>query len=235
MENNLESGKAKDTGAALADTGASTNNESIVNVLAILSDGKTTMRGPSGTGFIVDYDKAEQCTVATSLHAIIPDSRAPLASIEVTGADGKKYPAHFAEVDRPHDLALLTLDGVSKTDSVCKHLPLADDLNNLKAGDSVTRLTRSRWGDASQNVGSFSFSAKRDDIELVKLEGEDFNRSVMVFDLYNNRGVDLGGSPILNSEGKVIAIHGGGLDGKTSVATPVDSLQTLLKVEHGKH
>ena len=89
MENNFESGKANDTGAALADTGASTNNESIVNVLAILSDGKTRMRGPSGTGFIVDYDKAEQCTVATSLHAIIPDSRAPLASIEVTGADGK--------------------------------------------------------------------------------------------------------------------------------------------------
>lgn len=233
MENNFGL-KTEDASSAQADNSASRNDESIVNVLAILSDGKTTMRGPSGTGFIVNYEKTDKCTVATSLHAVIPDSRAPLASIEVTGADGKKYPAQFARLDRPHDLALLTLEGVKNTDSACKPLPLADDLNNLKAGDSVTRFTRSRWGDSSQNVGSFSFSAKRDDIELVKLEGEDFNRSVMVFDLYNNRGVDLGGSPILNTDGKVIAIHGGGLDGKTSVATPVDSLQSLMRVDQKK-
>lgn len=202
-------------------------NESTVNVLSILSDGKTTMRGPSGTGFFVDYSKSNECTVATSLHAIIPDSRAPLSSIEITDADGKKYAGHFAVTDRPNDLALLTLDGIKKTDSICRHLPLSDE--QPTAGDSITRFTRDRWGDASQHTGKFSFAAKRDDIELVKLEGEDLGRPVMVFDLYNNRGVDLGGSPILNSSGEVIAIHGGGLDGKTSVATPVESLKSTLQ------
>lgn len=228
MENGFEN-KSETAGAADNNSAAGHDetNKSIVNVLSILSDGRTTMRGPSGTGFMVDYDKSSECTVATSLHAIIPDSRAPLQSIEITGSDGKKYPAHFEKVDRPHDLALLTIDGVKDNDALCRPLSLSDA--DPKAGDEVTRLTRNRWGDASNNSGSFSFSAKRDDIELVRLEGEDWGRTVMVFDLYNNRGVDLGGSPILNKSGEVIAIHGGGLDGRTSVATPVNSLKAVMQ------
>ena len=210
------------------------HSESIVNVLAILSDGKDTMRGPSGTGFFVknESDGLPQCQIATSLHGIIPDSRAPLKSIEVTTADGKKHAAHFSKIDRPHDLALLTVDGIKDPVQNCKPLDLS--ATQPIHGDSVTRLTRDRWGDASSNAGTFDKESPRDEIELVPLEGEDPNRNLMVFDLYNNRGVDLGGSPILDKNGTVIAIHGGGLDGHTSVAIPVEDLNALLKKKtHG--
>lgn len=205
------------------------SHQGIVNVLAILSDGKTTMRGPSGTGFMVNDSASSECSVATSLHAIIPDSRAPLSSIEVMAKDGVKYPAHFSRLDRAQDLAVLTLDGVEKTDPMCKHLPLSE--SKVNEGDTVTRLTRDRWGVPSSHNGTFSFGANRNDIELARLEGEDMNRSMFVFDMYNNRGVDLGGSPILNPAGEVIAIHEGGLDGKTTVATPIHALSSLLRVE----
>lgn len=210
-------------------TSIESNSQSIVNVLAILSDGKETMRGPSGTGFFVENSKnsdAHSCTIATSLHAIIPDSRAPLKSIEATVDGGKKYEAHFAKIDRAHDLAILTIDGVENPESAC--VPLTLSSRQAQHNDSVERLTRNRWNDMSSNKGTFDKESARQDIELVPLEGEDPNRKVMVFDLYNNRGVDLGGSPIFDKNGEVIAIHGGGLDGHTSVAIPVADLKVNL-------
>lgn len=205
------------------------HSESIVNVLAILSDGKQTMRGPSGTGFFVENsaDEVPECKIATSLHSVIPDSRAPLSSIEVTVDGGQKYKAHFSKIDRPHDLAILTLEGVENPAKTCKPMALSDSPS--KPGEHVTRLTRNRWNEESSNEGTFQKSSNRQDIELVSLEGEDPNRDVMVFDLYNNRGVDLGGSPILNDNGKVIAIHGGGLDSKTSIAIPVEDLKEIIE------
>lgn len=206
---------------------SSDKQESIVNVLAILSDGKTSVRGPSGTGFFVEGKSDAECRVATSLHAIIPDSRNPLSSVEVTAADGKKYKANFETKDRKHDLAILTLEGVAKPEETCKPLELSQ--TPAKPGDPVTRLTRDRWGDNQSYSGKFASHADRQEIELVPLEGEDPNRKMMIFDLYNNRGVDLGGSPIFNQSGEVIALHNGGLDGKTSVATPVDDLRAIVE------
>jgi hypothetical protein len=212
---------------AIDSQGQDLHPQSIVNIVAILSDGKETMRGPSGTGFFVESKGHESaCQIATSLHAIIPDSRAPLASLEVTLDGGQKYTGKFVKVDRPHDLAILSIEGADKAKLACPALDLSE--TPATAGENVNRLTRSRWGDESSNVGKFNHAANRQDIELVPLEGEDPNRKMLVFDLYNNRGVDLGGSPILDDSGKVIAIHNGGLDGKTSVATPVDDLKGLL-------
>lgn len=208
------------------------SKDSVVNIVAShFHKGKQVM-GSAGSGFFADIagakDKAS-CRLLTDNHVIslYPELT---VTLEVQLDDGSKYPGKVIKQVPSHDLAVIELEGVKDPQKQCPALKLAD--KEAAPGDTVLRLNRTRW-ESEAYQGKYLGMEKRRDQQLPELEGENKDRDLMVFDIYNNLGQQFSGGPFLNKEGEVIAINEGAQGSRKGLATPaadiIKQLESLPK------
>lgn len=198
---------------------------SVVNVISEGGGGAHSLYSV-GSGFFIHADKeAGTCEIATVNHIVVPSSRVKLNSIEVSTESGAKYQAKLSKQDLAHDLAYLSIEGVKDPASECPALKIAS--TDPVKGESIERVSRMPR-EASGHEGKFAGQIDRSSLDLIPLAGEDPNRKLYKFDLYNNRDEALGGAPVLNARGEVVAVNAGGLSRTESLAVPAAEIQARL-------
>ena len=173
------------------------------SVVVIESVDRTGREGGRGTGFVVGSDGL----IATNFH-VIGEHR----HFSVRFADGTSYkPTSIVAVDRARDLAIFKIDAQN-----LPVLPLGNS-GELASGETILSIG---------NPLGYSFSVSRGVVAAIReIEFGDGKPMVQVA-----VPIEPGssGSPVINLDGKVIAILSIKSGGAMGFGVPVDALKNLL-------
>ena len=172
----------------------------------------TTKRGKingMGTGIVID----ERGYVVTNNHVI-----AGVDSLEISLADGGRYPAHVVAFDRKHDLAIIKIDGNADLEV----MPIGTS-SDLMLGETVIAVGNA-FGYVHTVTSGIVSSLSRD----VEVNEEQQYKNLIQTDASINPGNS--GGPLLNLEGDVIGINVAIRAGAQRIgfAIPIDDARAII-------
>jgi hypothetical protein len=170
----------------------------------------------AGTGFFIN----ENGRMATAYHVVSGNGQ-----ITVEMNDGRRYNARVVDIKPMSDLAVLQVEG--KPDDRFKPVQLADTSKNTDIGSDVYVVGHPRgWSPAFLSAGTLTGRHQLKDDKMLVHPHNNPNHMMLSSKLHVEKGSS--GSPLFNSEGKVIGVVSFGDGGWSSNSEVVEDLHSLL-------
>jgi S1-C subfamily serine protease len=192
------------------------SREAIVRIRNVDVEADARDHGGLGTGFFISKDGK----LATAYHVV----RGQNAQLEVDLADGRTLKAHVVEVKPLSDLAVLQVDGAAG--QTFKPLELAETSRSVSPGDKVFSVGHPRgWKDIYLSEGTHEDRVAMHDT-WIDQDASNPNRMLLQSSIHVAPGNS--GSPLLNSDGKVVGVVSFSNGGTNGTSDTVDDLKSLL-------
>lgn len=178
-----------------------------------------------GSGVMVGKD-GNDCQILTALHVIENGAAGQsYPNMLLITTDGTQFPVQTVDADRPHELAVVTVDMGESADALCKPVTVAEDSQLAPWDDAISLGYPGSSTSLYASPGQFLATRKRSEIgaQTVALSdffpGEDTERPLIEL-----KGLALpgdSGGPTFNTNGELIGVVDRSTLNYTFWSTPV--------------
>lgn len=178
-----------------------------------------------GSGVMVGKN-GDQCQILTALHVIEGDTIGEsLPNLHLATTDGSQFPAQIANIDRPHELAVVSVNMGTSADALCQPVTIAKDSTLSPFDDAISlgypNASISVYASPSVSLGTRKLRDTHGETSSPSdyWTGEDPERPVLELEGLALHG-DSGG-PTFNKDGNLIGVVDESTSNYTIWSTPV--------------